>query len=224
MLSPFTIATRSVHSRRQILRSGVGYSPYFHRNPLPKKVLSCPDLLTTCKAKYAAYNINPENNLKKLSTPHDGRPLHKITKYTNGYVPPPPSLLPPHQTPDGPTFRVPRSKKTRGMGFYKIYTSYTNQSSRAFTEIRVLGNVVDFCTAFEAMVVNFGERERYLSASTGKPDFISDPEWAKQKMKAVKGRPEWLVDVKPGSDGEFKVKVRGRWKKEIEEWIWGMGM
>ena len=225
MLKSCLTSLRSVHSRRQINRFLPPNGPYFHRRPLPpRKPLSSPSALKATKARFAAYALNPHNRLYRLSLPSDGAPTAKIQKFPNGFVPPPPVALPKHQTTDGPTFRVPRSKKARGTGFYKIYTDYKNQGSRAFTEVRVLGNVVDFCTGFEAMVVRHGDREQYASRGVKGEGFEEDEEWAEEKRRQVMGKEEWLVDVKPGSRGEFKVKIRGKWKKDLEEWIWGMGM
>mmetsp|Transcript_20497 Transcript_20497/g.41015 ORF Transcript_20497/g.41015 Transcript_20497/m.41015 type:complete len:226 (+) Transcript_20497:245-922(+) len=225
MLNSCLRSVRLVHSRRQIKRFLPPNSPFFHRHPLPpRKPLSSPDVLTATKARFRAYNINTNNRLYRLSLPSDGVSSEKIQKFPNGFVPPPPVSLPPHLTADGPTFRIPRSKKARGTGFYKIYTTYKNQASRTFTDVRVLGNVVDFCAGFEAMVVKHGDREQYTSRGVKGEGFVEDAEWSEEKMKQVMGREEWLVDVKPGSKGEYKVRIRGRWKKDLEEWIWGMGM
>ncbi|GMH63814.1 hypothetical protein TrLO_g589 [Triparma laevis f. longispina] len=176
-------------------------------------------LCSRASSRYTDEIINPKNRLKK-STPFN--PLSnpdKIAKLSNGFIPKPPKAIPEDSK---VTWRIQRTEKEKGVGFYKIYTDYKSSSNRIYTTVTVCGDVVDFCRGFEAMILNGGLHSYHMSQKSD--EFVLDPEFWEEVLKKKKARREWLEDVKPIGGGEFRVKVRGRWKKEIEEWIWGMGM
>jgi len=43
-------------------------------------------------------------------------------------------------------------------------------------------------------------------------------------LKDLGGKEDFLTDVRPAAGGGWKVVVRGKWKRQIEEMLWGMGM
>ena len=190
--------------------------------------LDASSLLDSLRAEHERMIINKQNKFGKFwgspreksivgdesdasgATAQPGRP-ETITKLSNGFVLPPPVSVD-ADSPLGsnsedyvaPTFRITRTTKGSGLGFYPIYTSYKNQSTRIYTTVKVTGNVLDFISCLHTMVVmRDNDRERLLN---------------------VKGREDFLDDVRPAVGGGWKVRVRGRWKKEIEAMIWGMGM
>mmetsp|Transcript_7570 Transcript_7570/g.13639 ORF Transcript_7570/g.13639 Transcript_7570/m.13639 type:complete len:223 (-) Transcript_7570:37-705(-) len=210
---------RSVHSKRQIKRLLPSHHPINHRKPVPKKPLTPPELLSSISSRYTDEIINPKNRLYKPTPVNPLANPEKIKKLSNGFVLPPPKPIPEDSS---VTWRIQRTEKEKGLGFYKIYTDYKSSSNRIYTTVTVQGDVVDFCRGFEAMIVNGGLHSYHMSQKSD--SFTLDPEYWEEVLKKKKGKREWLEDVKPIGGGEFKVKARGRWKKELEEWIWGMGM
>jgi len=203
------ITTRQVHSRRQLKRFAPGHGGMIDRRlrgelgrSVNRKYQGMDDMkdLDEVRDSFKGWIINPSASTS-------------MSKLSNGFVPPPPNLAS-FTSSTSPTFRILRTPKSKGQGFYPIYTSYRNSGSRIFTTVKVSGNVLDFVSALHTMVVVPEGME---------PDQLDD------RMKERKGKEDFLEDISPaagakGGNEQWKVTIRGRWKREIEELLWGMGM
>jgi len=194
--------SRSVHSRRQLNRFFDG--PYQHRQAVKKSKIDRPPTeaevaLESLRAKLAADHQSFVSNPISETNP--------IKRLSNGFVVPPPAPVPPTASPNTPPFRVSRTTKSKGTGFYPIYLKYT--ANRVNTEMRVSGDVMSFLAALDTEVIN--PHADSLLAFRSKPDYL-DSVMPTGKNCEVTGSPL------------YKVKVRGRWKMQVENWLWSMNM
>ena len=200
---------RYVHSRRQLKRLAPGHGGLIDLRvkrsrgikPATVPALDSSEELDEVRSNFHQLIINKDANTN-------------MEKLGNGFVMPPPKTA--DFTPDdAPTFRVTRTAKEKGLGFYPVYTSYRNSGSRVFTTVKVSGNVLDFVAALHTMVV----------LPSGVEEGGGD---LQKRLKDKMGKEDFLEDVRPaagnGGDSQWKVTINGRWKREIEELLWGMGM
>ena len=191
------ILSRSVHSKRQLKRLFPG--PAAHRvakkTPAPPPTqadLNVASLRAALSEEFSSWTIPTQVPLTRLS---------------NGFVLPPPSPLSPTSSPNSPPFRISRTSKAKGLGFYPVYLTYT--SNRVSTTITVSGDVLTFISLLDTSIISPSPSPSDAGCNT----------------------PDWLESVAPtgkncGVTGAaaYKVRVKGRWKREVEDACWAMGM
>lgn len=129
-LPPPSLFSRSAHSRRQVkrLQGGALYRINKKNPPAPPPSQAKLDSLRAgLREEYAGYVKNDPASMERLS---------------NNFVLPPPEAVAPTAEPGSPPFRVSRTRKEKGTGFYPVYAKLSN--TRVCTEIKVSGDVLSF--------------------------------------------------------------------------------